>query len=342
MVYIVQSSEKLRSSGAEYETKAMLYLMGCREDSHEIYYYVIDFFNDVTGLSSFADKAWDVQSKGAKNNSPRAIGKELVTLFKNYMSDFKFDYLILFLGGVTNSFRIDSTKSVFAIDNVKESALKNLKEGFLEEARVKTYIDDEWITDDNYDAFIHTVTFVVDDKSKADYIKNIISINQKYVPKDDVLDSIFNEIRDAQSSKKNNGSVEGDMLVAMDEVLSYDRFITSKEIRLKVLNSFINYDLLNNGIPMSFMPVIEKYDYNRKKAVAEDCQLKISAALFHKENSDAFWDLLDTVVEAVGANKKDDVNLIYDRIKQKESIHNTLLDLLAVKYLIAVVKEAME
>ena len=56
MSYKVQSSEKLKPSGTENETKALLYLMGYREDSNEIYYFVIDFFNDVTGMSKQSDK----------------------------------------------------------------------------------------------------------------------------------------------------------------------------------------------------------------------------------------------------------------------------------------------
>ena len=58
MAYVVQSTERVRASGADFETKAMLYLMNCCDDSHEIYCFVIDFFNDVTGLNNFADKAW--------------------------------------------------------------------------------------------------------------------------------------------------------------------------------------------------------------------------------------------------------------------------------------------
>lgn len=46
MPYKVQSSEKLRKSGADFETKAMLYLLNFREDSSQINYFVVDFFND--------------------------------------------------------------------------------------------------------------------------------------------------------------------------------------------------------------------------------------------------------------------------------------------------------
>lgn len=86
MDYIVQSSEKTRKSGNDAETEALLYLMTERDDSNDIFYFVIDFFNDLTGLSKLANNLWDVQSKAKSNVSGKEIGKELVTLFKNYLS----------------------------------------------------------------------------------------------------------------------------------------------------------------------------------------------------------------------------------------------------------------
>lgn len=73
MSYTVKSSEKLRKSGAETETKALLYLMNFRSDSDDIYYFVVDFFNDLTGMNNMATRLWDVQSKGNHNVGPKAI-----------------------------------------------------------------------------------------------------------------------------------------------------------------------------------------------------------------------------------------------------------------------------
>ena len=42
MSYTVKSSERLRKSGSEAETKALLYLMNFRPDSDDIYYFVVD------------------------------------------------------------------------------------------------------------------------------------------------------------------------------------------------------------------------------------------------------------------------------------------------------------
>lgn len=80
MSYSVKSTERLRKSSAEMETKALLYLMNFRDDSDEIHYFIVDFFNDLTGMDRSSSTTWDIQSKGATNASPKAIGKELVTL----------------------------------------------------------------------------------------------------------------------------------------------------------------------------------------------------------------------------------------------------------------------
>jgi len=73
MSYKVQSSERLRKSGADFETKAMLYLLNFREDSSQINYFVVDFFNDITGIDRKARKLWDAQSKASKNGSAKTI-----------------------------------------------------------------------------------------------------------------------------------------------------------------------------------------------------------------------------------------------------------------------------
>ena len=56
MAYTVKSSERLRPSAADTETKALLYLMNFRDDSDEIFFFVVDFFNDLTGMNKMGDK----------------------------------------------------------------------------------------------------------------------------------------------------------------------------------------------------------------------------------------------------------------------------------------------
>lgn len=154
MAYSVKSSERLRPSAAGTETKALLYLMNFREDSEEIYYFVVDFFNDLTGMTKMSDKLWDLQSKADKQPSPYMIGTELVTLYKNFVSEFEFAYYIIFLGGVTGSLRINGKLIRFGISNVKDTAVEKIKKGLKDECKKKTYIDDDKVNEEKIAEFL--------------------------------------------------------------------------------------------------------------------------------------------------------------------------------------------
>lgn len=342
MAYIVQASERVRGIGADYETKAMLYLMNCREDSSQIELFAIDFYNDVTGLNDHANKAWDVQSKGNKSGGPKEIGKELVTLFRNYMSELEFDYLILFLASVPVTLRENSTLTTFGIDNVSENAYKSLKAGLIEESRKKTYIKDEWLIDSNIDPFLSQVTFVVDEKNKADYIREIIKVNPKYIPQDSILDGIFNLIRNAQSAKKNNESVEGEEVTHLHDVLLYDRVLRAREIQLMVINSLINHDVMNTTPPQSFYQLLHRFDGIRQREIIEDCKLQIATMLYDKSCSEFFWNLLNLIFETIEKNSSLTVKQMFDSISTEEPVKNARLDALTVQYLISVMKEALQ
>lgn len=175
MSYTVKSSEKLRHSGAEAETKALLYLMNFRPDSDEIHYFVVDFFNDLTGMDRMSTKLWDLQSKGAHKVSPKQIGKELITLFKNYMSSLDFESYVLFIGSVTGTLRVNSELSTFDINNIKASAIPSIVEGLKEEGKVKEYINDATLTEENISAFLRKVTFVIDNDQNSICNKPYIS-----------------------------------------------------------------------------------------------------------------------------------------------------------------------
>lgn len=341
MSYIVQSSEKVKGIGADCETKALLYLMNYRDDSDEVNSFAIDFFNDVTGLSIRSEKVWDIQSKGKKNASAKEIGRELVTLFKNEMSDLNFDYLILFTQGVPKKFRKDPTKTTFCIDNIEEKSLKSLRDGLIEEANKKTYVDKNQISDNNIDNFLKKVTFVVDDKSKVEYIKGIISINPKYIPKDEILEGIFNRIRDAQSGKKNNRSVEGVTVNNIRDVFYYDRILKAKDIRLMVLNYFINQDVVKTKPPQLFFKILGAFDGISQNEIVEDCKLDIAIILNDKTCRAEFWKLLDLICDAINSNNDLTVKQTFDLISETNVVKNSRLEYYTILYLISVMKEAL-
>lgn len=345
MSYIVQSSEKLRKSGAEAETKALLYLMNFRPDSDEIYYFVVDFFNDLTGMDRMGNKLWDLQSKANHNVGPKAIGKELVTLFKNYMSEIDFHTYILFVGSVTGPVRIDPQKDVFDISNVKERAISLIKEGLIEEGTAKTYVNTEDLTEENILAFLNKVLFVVDeDKEKSAYVRGIIRQHPNIKTEKSVLEAIFNEIRDKQSSKKNISIVEGITIETSDEALNYCRHLTNNEIRLLALNRIIQKNPLDTGISPSFVDIYSSWPPEARKEKLEECQQALCRALFNKNAADGFWGLFEKSYSIISDNPYQGVQFVFSELrKDTECISKCPdFDIESLKYFIALVKDGIQ
>lgn len=342
MPYTVRSSERTRSSSAEYETKALLYLMNLRSDSNDIHYFVVDFFNDLTGMDRFAESLWDVQSKGAKNNSPAAIGKELVTLFKNYLSDIEFKEYILFLGGVSSTVREDDTIDIFDLSNVKSSALPKLKEGLKNEAEEKTYINNSDVTDSNINEFLKKVTFVVDNNSPSEYVKAIIKDHPGIIPEEKILKAIFNEIRNAQSDLKNT-VVEGVVIQTTDEVLRYCRHLTNSEIRLLTLNRIINRNPVEkNSIPPSFLSIYSSWVPEKQREMLDDCVQTLCKALFNKNAASEFWNLFENIYSLIIENPAYTVQDIYRSLDTQIRNASPDFDAVSLKYFISVVKDGIQ
>ena len=106
-------TERTNEKATEFETKSLLYLLSMRDDSQEIDIFLIDCFNDVTGINNECSKLWDVQSKGVKALTPKKIGIALITLFENYISDINFNFYILFFPKINNSYFINDNHTVF-------------------------------------------------------------------------------------------------------------------------------------------------------------------------------------------------------------------------------------
>jgi hypothetical protein len=342
MPYKVSSSEQLRKRASDTETKALLYLMNFRDDSDEIHYFIVDFFNDLTGMDRFSFKLWDLQSKGTANSSPNAVGKELVTLFKNYCSDFDFHQYILFLGGVSSTLRIDPTKDIFDIGNVRSKALTHLKTGLKDECRARIYIDASTATDDNIDEFLSKVLFVIDNKKPSEYIESIIKIHPGIMPDEHILNAIFNEIRDNQASKKNINMVEGITIETTDQALNYYRHLTNGEIKLFVLGRIINRNPFDDGCPLPFIPIYNRFPDEKKTEALDDCKLALSRALFNKNCADNFWRLFSNIYHAITANPAYSVEEIYQALDVALMASCPDFDVLSLKYFISAVKEGIK
>lgn len=342
MPYKVQSSEKLRKKASDTETKALLYLMNFYNDSDDIHYFIVDFFNDLTGMDRFSQKLWDLQSKGTSNSSASSIGRELVTLFKNYCSNFNFHKYILFLGGVPDTFRNDSTKDIFDKSNIKIKALTSLKKGLKNECLTKTYMDASLATDGRIDDFLNKVSFVIDNKMPSEYIKSIIKIHSSLMPEDYVLTGIFNEIRDTQASKKHISVVEGIIIDTTDQALNYYRHLTNGEIKLFVLGRIINRNPFDQGCPLPFIPIYNQFPEEKRKEALDDCKIALTRALFNKNCADNFWMLFSYIYKLIFLNPNYGVEEIYQNLDMKIASSCYDFDVLSLKYFISTVKEGIK
>ena len=316
--------------------------MNLRKDSDEINYFIVDFFNDLTGMDTYADKLWDVQSKGAKGNSPKALGKELVTLFKNFVCDFEFADYILFVGGVSNTVRFNNNLNSFGIENITPSAIQKIKDGLKEEVKNKSYIEDTDITDTNINQFLDKVRVVIDDKKPSDYVRTIIKGHPNLVSEEKVLDAIFNEIRDKQASKKNIKVIEGVVIETKDEALKYFRHLTASDVRLLTLQRIINRNPIAQGVPISFMPILNNCPPEQFNDFIQECQTSLSRALFNKNSSESFWALLENVYNLILNNPKLDVNKVFDMVDRDIKKNAKDFDVLSLKYFIALGKDGIQ
>ncbi|USK41697.1 hypothetical protein LIS77_26370 (plasmid) [Cytobacillus firmus] len=294
----------------------------------------------MTGMSSMGDKLWNIQSKASKNTNAKALGREMVTLFKNYMSNLTFNHYILFVGGLAKTIRIDNDKNFFGIENVTEKALKSITLGLKEESQSKTYIDSTKVTDENVEKFLKVVQIVVDDKKNSEYVKSIIKTSVKLLPSDEVLDSIFDEIKDKQSLKKNS-IVENIVINTSHEALNYSRHLTGEEIRLMAISRIINRNPLDTGVPASFYDIIRDLPTHKKKDYVLNGQIGVAKAISNKNNIDNFWRFFENVYFVTLENPDVNVNAIFDKLDINLMGNCPEFDLISIKYFIATVKDGI-
>ena len=344
MSYTVKSSERLRKSGADFETKSLLYLMNFHSSDIEPHYFIVDFFNDLTGMDRLGDNLIDVQSKAKSNACAKEIGRELVTLYKNYLSDFHFTEYILFLGGVPASFREDDTKTEFYLENVKKEAKESLISGLKEEINTKEYTKKLPFNQEKFDEFIDKVLFVINDKTEKEYIKGIIKTEKiNKVLDENKLIAIFNEIRDRQASKKNTNNIEGITIQVPFDALNYGRHLTADEIRLFIVNRLLLGNPFESGTPSTFLTeVLKNMPPERIHEESDNCRFSIARVLFNKNSSDNFWKLFENIYITIKQlTKSSSLNDIYKKLDENLIQNCPFLDILSTKYLISAIRDGI-
>lgn len=342
MSYVICSTEQNAAAANSMETKALLHLLCFDDSSEDIDAFAIDFFNDVTGLNHMMTRLYDVQSKASKS-TPALLGKELVTLFKNHVSEFGgfFVKKILFVGSISPTV-LDEELEQFSFADVTEAAQKKIRENLINECRKRSYIANESITNENIDSFLSSVLFVIAKPSEEEYIKSLIHVSPTIVPANRKLQGIFNEIRKMQTGIKSSSNLEGTCIESPMQAQSYGRCIKRSAIETLVVSRLINGNPFERDIPTSFRPFLETIPPENDSEVIEDCRLAISRQLFDKNNAIAFWRLVDEAVASLRNNPEQSVEEVFSKIKLTTLEDCTHLDPLAAKYFIAIVKDGLE
>lgn len=346
MKYKISSSERAAASSAETETKAMLHLI-CYDDNQDgITSFAIDFFNDVTGMDRLAAHLYDVQSKGSGTGiGPKGLGEDLVTLYKNYVSEFK-DYFvkyILFVQKVTSTVKDDPELSEFKFADMKEAAQKDVRASLIKACKGKTYIDDSNVTDASIDKFLSSVAFVVSKPDREDYIRPLIKNNVTLSASDEDLRAIFNEIRKEQTGIKTNSKVEGVELTHPDQVFHYNRVIRRSNIVLLAISRIINTNPLEQGVPKPFASIYSGIAEDERDEIIEKCQADLAKQMCNVNELTPFWSLLAAIVTAIRQNPSADVETIY-RLVDPSVLEECsgFEDALSYQYFIAIVKGGLK
>ena len=345
MSYRFISTEESTPSGNRAETCALLHLMCFAPEHEEIDQFAIDCFNDVTGMDNPCFTLHDVQSKAGKNITPGKLGEYLATLFENSVSEFSqyFETLTLFVGGVSPTTLQDPTLTEFGFHHLQPKAQKSVHDHLGQACRKRDNgIPDELINDDNIDGFLSRVRFVIAKPDETEYIRALAHNSSAILPDQRTLRGIFGQIRDKQSSLKNRKGIAGKAIERPDAVMDFGRILPVRQIRLLVIQRLLNMDFLTTDSPASFRPYLDSLPPEmRPEDIEEDCRNELCLQYFDKNNSDAFWRLLDEVVTIFQDDPAVDIQGAYKLLSTDALAACTHLTRRSHLYFIATIKDGL-
>lgn len=337
-MYQFTTTERNNEKASEYETKAMLYLFGCRQDSEDMDVFIIDCFNDVSGANRNVNRLWDVQSKGVKSLNPKKIGEALVTLFQNYCSDIEFEHYILFMPKLKEMYLNDEDRSYFQIDNFKLQYTDKIRQGLKSEYERRRCFEPQEIDLDN---FLQMVEFVIAEEQKQGYIRRITSFRSSLRLEEAFYDALFDDIRNQQTILKTK-NIDGYQIMNAVEVLQYKKILWKKEIDELVINRILGMNLFNSRqVPNSFIDEIALLDVEDRKDVIQECQSDIARLLFDKNGRNNFWRFFGRLLSYTDAIRVESPRKIEEQIRRDNVVIPGILSQKSVIYLISALKEGL-
>lgn len=336
-MYTFKNTERTNKKALEFETKSLLYLVGQRSDKAEISVVSIDCFNDVTGICQKGQKLWDVQSKGEAGLTPRKIGRYLITLFKNYDSEFTFFDYILFLPKVETKYLKNSSQGILHVHSFTDEHSNKIKAGLIQELdRLKVPHEEQSVN-----SFLEVVCFVEDRKSISTYVKDIIRFRQQNTKENKFYEEIFKEIRDLQSVKKNS-YIENEEIQFPNDVMKFNRHILTDDLKILLVNRFVGVDLFDQKMmPPTFLEAVRNLEVQDLKDLILDCKSQIARAFFDKNQKREFWSVFEHIVASVNANPDVTLSDIYGKLSDKIKLRLSHLNELGIKFLSAMIKDGL-
>lgn len=338
-MYQFTTTERNNAKASEYETKSMLYLFGCRNDSRDIDIFIIDCFNDVSGADNRVQRLWDVQSKGVKSLDPKKIGTALITLFQNYISDIEFEHYILFMPKLKEMYLNDADKRNFKVNNFKPQYADKIKQGLSDEYKRRNDVDP---IEKELEGFLQIVEFVISEEKKQEYIKKITSFRSSLKLEEEFYNAVFDDIRNEQTILKIK-NIDGYQIMNAAEVLQYEKVLWKKDIDALVINRMLGMDLFNPRlVPNSFIDEIRSLNAEERKDVIQECQSDIAKLLFDKNGRHTFWHFFGKLLTYNNEIKLEEPRKIAEKIKKDSIVIPRTLNEMSVVYLISALKEGLK
>lgn len=340
MTYTFKNTEINNEKASTFETKSLLYLIGKRKDSKEIDVLAFDCFNDVSGINKKYDKIWDIQSKNEKTLSPKKIGTYLFTLFDNSISSFSFSEFILFTTILKNEYKIDTSKNNYLLNNIQPKTLKRIETGLKEE--IKRVKGDKVDLSKEISTFLSKVLIVEDIESESEYIKAITKFKDSKIKPDEFYVSVFKDLRDIQTAKKNT-YIENEVIAEIRDVLKFNRHLSKRNIDTLIINRIIGCEIFTvKSIPISFFIYVNGLDQEDVTDIILDCNSNLSRAFFNKNSNKEFWSVCEEIINIIADDNSKSVDTIHADLLKTIKIKSSHLDTMTLKFLISIIKDGLK
>jgi len=352
--YLIDSAEVTSRSASVQETRTLLYMMGQMTNSKDISTFVIDVANDVVSVNTNKTEFCDAQSKGEKVSSPKSIGADLITLYKDYLSILNFDSYILSIRSVSN-FNLEEavTEPIKALcfSNFTKKAKNEIREALISECFKKEYIHKRY---SDYlfkiDEFLEQVIILINNDSFDSYIKNIAFVNSDIVSSQE-LESIFEEIREKQLAIKTSCDVIGKRINSLDEQLEFGRNFKVETINGLVLERITGMSIINENkrgyyCPATLINYLASLKFTSEEAdnYLEESVHELYKAFCNSNLNKEFWDFIFIVSNLCKLDKKLSPIDIYNELsyKHKNLFYMKYLSKGAIIYLISNIMEGLK